>query len=157
MTVPAAKQHNARLATGRIVFWNPTRGFGFLRRDVVGDDIFISAKACRHSGINDDDLQVGTRVAFELRPDENGRSPRAIRVRISLGGDGVTRSTKSPGDADRAAMSPTPADLYCWPSFKFKHELRPQERPYDYYEAHPEHRPRPLTRRQLRRRIIREG
>jgi hypothetical protein len=29
--------------------------------------------------------------------------------------------------------------------------------PYDYYEAHPEHRPRPLTRRQLRRRVIREG
>jgi hypothetical protein len=29
--------------------------------------------------------------------------------------------------------------------------------PYDYYSSHPEHRPRPLTRRQLRRRIIREG
>jgi len=41
-------------------------------------------------------------------------------------------------------MNPTPADLYLWPSFKFKHEVRPQERPYDYYEAHPEHRPRLL-------------
>jgi hypothetical protein len=29
--------------------------------------------------------------------------------------------------------------------------------PYDYYQSHPEHRPRPLTRRLLRRRIIREG
>jgi hypothetical protein len=29
--------------------------------------------------------------------------------------------------------------------------------PYDYYFSHPEHRPRPLTRRQLRRRAIREG
>jgi len=28
---------------------------------------------------------------------------------------------------------------------------------YDYYFSHPEHKPRPLTRRQLRRRIIREG
>jgi len=28
---------------------------------------------------------------------------------------------------------------------------------YDYYFSHPEHRPRPLTRRQMRRRIIREG
>jgi len=29
--------------------------------------------------------------------------------------------------------------------------------PYDYYEAHPEHKPRPLTRRQRRRRAIRES
>jgi hypothetical protein len=29
--------------------------------------------------------------------------------------------------------------------------------PYDYYFSHPEHRPRPLTRRQRRRRLIRES
>jgi len=28
---------------------------------------------------------------------------------------------------------------------------------YDFYSSHPEWKPRPLTRRQLRRRIIREG
>jgi hypothetical protein len=28
---------------------------------------------------------------------------------------------------------------------------------YDYYASHPEHRPRRLNRRQLRRRIIRGG
>jgi CspA family cold shock protein len=81
MTVPADKQHNAKFATGRLVFWNADRGFGFLRRDVVGDEIFISAKVCRHSGINDD-LQVGVRVSFELRQDDAGRAPRAIHIRI---------------------------------------------------------------------------
>ena len=29
--------------------------------------------------------------------------------------------------------------------------------PYNYYFSHPEHKPRPLTRRQRRRRLIREG
>ena len=29
--------------------------------------------------------------------------------------------------------------------------------PYDYYSSHPEHRPRRLNRRRLRRRLIREG
>jgi hypothetical protein len=29
--------------------------------------------------------------------------------------------------------------------------------PYNYYQSHPEHRPQPLTRRQARRRAIREG
>jgi hypothetical protein len=31
-----------------------------------------------------------------------------------------------------------------------------QERPYNYYEAHPEHRPRRLSPRDLRRQRIRE-
>jgi hypothetical protein len=38
-----------------------------------------------------------------------------------------------------------------------KREVQPPQRPYDYYEAHPEHRHRPLTRRQMRRRAIRGG
>jgi hypothetical protein len=29
--------------------------------------------------------------------------------------------------------------------------------PYNYYQSHPEHRPRKLTRKQLRRRLIRGG
>ena len=64
--------------------------------------------------------------------------------------------SKSPGDDDRCAMNPTPADLYCWPSFKFKHEVRPPAEPSieAYYRAYPQFRPRPLTRR-LRRRAIR--
>ena len=49
-----------------------------------------------------------------------------------------------------------PAPPYGAPAFRFKHEVRAQERPYDYYEAHPEHRPRRQTRRTLRR-LIREG
>ena len=32
-----------------------------------------------------------------------------------------------------------------------------RERPYSSYESHPEHRPRPLTARQIRRRRIRES
>jgi hypothetical protein len=69
------------------------------------------------------------------------------------------RSNNSPGDAERAAMSPTPADLYLWPSFKFKHEVRPAAEPSieAYYRAYPQFRPRPLSKRQLRRRAIRES
>jgi hypothetical protein len=68
------------------------------------------------------------------------------------------RSTKSPGDDDRCAMQPAPADLYLWPSFKFKHELRPPAEPSieAYYRAYPQFRPR-LTGRQMRRRLIRGG
>jgi hypothetical protein len=68
------------------------------------------------------------------------------------------RSNKSPGDDDRCAMNPTPADLYLWPSFKFKHELRPraESSAEAYRRAYP-HFYRTPTRRQIRRRVIREG
>jgi hypothetical protein len=35
--------------------------------------------------------------------------------------------------------------------------MQVRERAYSYYESHPEHRQRPLTARQVRRRRIREG
>ena len=60
------------------------------------------------------------------------------------------------GEPARQAMTYyTPPWLYAFPSFKFRHECRPQEAPYDYYAAHPEHRPRPMSRRQLRRLAMR--
>jgi hypothetical protein len=48
------------------------------------------------------------------------------------------------------------------PSFKFRRELQPTADPnklptLPYYTRHPEHRPRPPSKRQLRRRIIRGG
>jgi hypothetical protein len=69
------------------------------------------------------------------------------------------RANKSPGDDDRITMSPTPADLYAWPSFKFKHEVRPPAEPSidAYYRAYPQFRPRPLTGRRARRQARRGG
>jgi len=66
----------------------------------------------------------------------------------------MTRSNKSDDD-------PTPPDLCAYPSFQFRHELRPPPDPnklpvLPYYDRHPEHRPRPLSKRQRRRRAIRE-
>jgi hypothetical protein len=72
-------------------------------------------------------------------------------------GKALTISGKYPRDEGRPTMKqPMPSDLYNFPSFKFRHELRPQERPYDYYEVHPGHRPR-LTRRRVRRLARRGG
>jgi cold shock CspA family protein len=82
--MPAAdKQRNAKLATGRLIFWNADRGFGFLRRDVIGDEIFISGKEARLCGVEADHLQIGTRFSFELRQDENhDRRPWAAKIRL---------------------------------------------------------------------------
>ena len=71
------------VAVGTLIKWNAERGFGFVRRDVVGDDIFISGKDARYSGLNEDDLKIGLRLSFVPRPDDRpGRAPRAIYIRI---------------------------------------------------------------------------
>ena len=54
------------------------------------------------------------------------------------------------------------SDKFSFDELRRANERPPPKReadkvPYDYYASHPEHRPRPLTRRQLRRRLIRGG
>jgi hypothetical protein len=66
-------------------------------------------------------------------------------------------STREPVPEQPRRIDVLPYGLPGVPRFKFSHEIRPPEKRYDYYEAHPEHRPRPLTARQIRRRAIREG
>jgi cold shock CspA family protein len=71
------------VVVGTLIKWKPDRGFGFVRRDVGGDDIFISAKDARYSGLNEDDLKVGMRLSFVPWPDQKpGRTPRAVYIRV---------------------------------------------------------------------------
>jgi hypothetical protein len=58
-------------------------------------------------------------------------------------------SERKPPSPERIERAP-PAE-----SFKSKSDAR--ERRYDYYEAHPEHRSRPPSARQIRRQRIRQG
>ena len=50
------------MATGTVKFFNADRGFGFIRPDAGGDDIFVHIKNCA-GGI--DKLLDGQRVRFD--------------------------------------------------------------------------------------------
>jgi cold shock protein len=50
------------MATGTVKFFNADRGFGFIRPDAGGDDIFVHIKNCA-AGI--DQLRDGQRVRFD--------------------------------------------------------------------------------------------
>jgi cold shock CspA family protein len=70
------------VVVGTLIKWHPDRGFGIARRD-HGEDVFVSAKDVRYSGLNEDDLQVGMQLSFVPFPDEKpGRADRAIYIRI---------------------------------------------------------------------------
>jgi cold shock CspA family protein len=69
-------------AVGRLVSWNRDRSFGHVRRDYGVGDVFISGREVRRSGISEDDLKIGMRLAFELFQDDNGRRPWAANISV---------------------------------------------------------------------------
>lgn len=59
--------------TGRVKWFNPQRGYGFIVRD-KGNDVYVNAREL----MNADDLRPGQVVEFEI--EETSRGPRAVHV-----------------------------------------------------------------------------
>ena len=66
------------MASGIVVGFNDDRGFGFIRPDGGGADIFVHA----HDITNADKLNHGQRVSFEILMDEKRGKSRADKVRV---------------------------------------------------------------------------
>jgi cold shock CspA family protein len=65
------------LTVGTVVFFDPIRGFGFLKCD-RGPDVFISKSELLVSEIQN--LSAGMRVAFRLHRDPRGRRSWASNI-----------------------------------------------------------------------------
>ena len=65
------------MATGKIKWFNPTKGYGFIENDAGGKDVFLHISALEEAGI--DQLQEGEAVSFEI--DENRGKENAINVK----------------------------------------------------------------------------
>jgi CspA family cold shock protein len=66
------------MSTGTVVGYKDDRGFGFIRPDGGGADIFVHARDIA----NADALKQGQRVMFEAQFDEVRGKERANRVRV---------------------------------------------------------------------------
>jgi cold shock protein len=66
------------MSTGTVEAYLEDRGFGFIRPDSGGDDIFVHIR----SVANRDVLKGGDRVAIEMVDDPKTHTPRADRVRV---------------------------------------------------------------------------
>ena len=60
------------MATGKVKWFNPTKGFGFIEPDDGGKDAFVHISAVERAGM--DGLREGQKVEYELVPGQNGRS-----------------------------------------------------------------------------------
>ena len=63
--------------TGKIKWFNPTKGYGFIDTGEEGKDIFLHVSALQESGI--DQITEGESVSYEVG--ENRGKPTAVNIK----------------------------------------------------------------------------
>lgn len=64
--------------SGTVKFFSAKKGYGFIRPDDGGADIFVHVSAVTHSGLSN--LSEGDHVRFDVEPDLTGKGPKAINL-----------------------------------------------------------------------------
>jgi CspA family cold shock protein len=67
--------------TGTVKFFNTAKGFGFIKPEQGGADVFVHATALERAGIRT--LNEGDRVSFVLEDDRRGRGKQAGQVELA--------------------------------------------------------------------------
>jgi CspA family cold shock protein len=67
--------------TGTVKFFNGERGYGFIKPDDGGRDVFVHITAVERAGLKD--LKEGQRITFEVEPDKKGKGPKAVDLVVS--------------------------------------------------------------------------
>ena len=67
--------------TGTVKFFNGERGYGFIKPDDGGRDVFVHITAVERAGLKD--LAEGQRITFEVEPDKKGKGPKAVNLVLS--------------------------------------------------------------------------
>ncbi len=64
------------MSNGKIKWFNPTKGYGFIENDAGGNDVFLHVSALEQAGI--DTLTEGEAISFDIG-DNKGRE-NAINI-----------------------------------------------------------------------------
>jgi len=63
---------------GTVKFFNTEKGYGFIKPEGGGADIFVHITALQAAGLNS--LKEGQRISFDVEPDKKGKGPKAINL-----------------------------------------------------------------------------
>lgn len=67
--------------SGTVKFFNSEKGYGFIKPDDGGTDIFVHVSAVTRSGLST--LSEGQMVNFDVEPDRKGKGPKAVNITVS--------------------------------------------------------------------------
>ena len=67
--------------TGTVKFFNAERGYGFIKPDDGGRDVFVHVTAVERAGLKS--LTEGQRISFDVEPDKKGQGPKAVNLVIT--------------------------------------------------------------------------
>jgi CspA family cold shock protein len=67
------------MATGILKMFNADRGFGFIKPDNGGNDVFVHISAAERAGFQ---LQQGMRLGYDEDMDRKTGKPRAANLRL---------------------------------------------------------------------------
>jgi CspA family cold shock protein len=65
---------------GIVKFFNAEKGYGFIKPDDGGRDLFVHVTAVEQAGLKS--LNEGQRLAYEIEPDKKGKGPKAVNLVI---------------------------------------------------------------------------
>lgn len=66
------------MPTGKVKWYNPQKGYGFIAPDDGGKDVFVHATALEAAGVRT--LDDGQQVSFELATERGKTSATALKV-----------------------------------------------------------------------------
>jgi CspA family cold shock protein len=66
---------------GVVKFFNAERGYGFIKPDDGGRDVFVHITAVERAGLKS--LNEGQRISFDVEPDKKGKGPKAVNLVIT--------------------------------------------------------------------------
>jgi cold shock protein len=69
---------DAKVATGTVKWFNPTKGYGFIQPDGGGRDVFVHISAVEKAGFSS--LQEGAKVSFDIVPNRGKESAENLRL-----------------------------------------------------------------------------
>lgn len=65
---------------GTVKFFNAEKGYGFIKPDDGGRDIFVHITAVETAGLRS--LAEGQRITYEIEPDKKGKGPKAVSLQL---------------------------------------------------------------------------
>jgi CspA family cold shock protein len=68
---------------GVVKFFNTEKGYGFIKPDDGGRDIFVHVTAVTRAGLAT--LNQGQKVTYDVEPDKKGKGPKAVNLIVLEG------------------------------------------------------------------------